>query len=128
MSASVYAQKSIRDAFISGLSSPVFRQRLLEKHTLTLEEAVQHACSLELAQRNAESYVTQTSIPHPTAFLPLRMMLHNIGATASPTRMGGLAARRLTRQRLTWLLHRTGGDATSVGEVIILALSVLREI
>ncbi|KAK4312025.1 hypothetical protein Pmani_016518 [Petrolisthes manimaculis] len=67
VTATVYAQESIRDAFISGLSSSVIRQRLLEKHTLTLDEAMQLAQSLELAQRNAETYVTQVVPPAPTA-------------------------------------------------------------
>ncbi|KAK4322446.1 hypothetical protein Pmani_006786 [Petrolisthes manimaculis] len=57
-SATVYAQESIRDAFISGLSSSVIRQRLLEKHTLTLDEAM---------QLHSETYVTQVVPPAPTA-------------------------------------------------------------
>lgn len=56
-----YTQEAIRDAFISGLSSPSIRQRLLEKDTLTLNEAIQLARSLDSAQRNAEMYVTPVS-------------------------------------------------------------------
>ena len=47
---------AVRDAFIAGLSSSVIRQRLLENKTLTLEEAVNQARSLDLAQRNADMY------------------------------------------------------------------------
>lgn len=52
----VYTQEAIRDAFISGLASPAIRQRLLEKETLTLNETVHLARSLDSAQRNAEGY------------------------------------------------------------------------
>ncbi|KAK4328285.1 hypothetical protein Pmani_001310 [Petrolisthes manimaculis] len=51
-------QEAIRDAFVSDIGSPAIRQRLLEKTTLTLQEAVQLAISLESAQRNAEMYLT----------------------------------------------------------------------
>lgn len=61
VSADVYTQEAIRDAFISGLYSPMIRQRLLEKETLSLTEAVQLARSLDLAQRNAELYLTPTT-------------------------------------------------------------------
>ncbi|XP_045127721.1 uncharacterized protein LOC123514139 [Portunus trituberculatus] len=57
-----YTQESIRDAFITGLQSPMIRQRLLEKDSLTLDESVQLARSLDSAQRNAETYVTPTSL------------------------------------------------------------------
>ena len=56
VTASVYAQESVWDAFITGISSSAIRQRLLEKESLSLDEAIQHARSLELAQRNAECY------------------------------------------------------------------------
>ena len=56
-----YAEEAVRDSFNSGLSSSVIRQRLLEKLSLTLEEAVQQARSLELAQHNADMYVSLSS-------------------------------------------------------------------
>lgn len=57
VSADTYTQEAIRDSFISGISPPMIRQRLLEKESLTLPEAVQQAQSLDSAQRNAEVYV-----------------------------------------------------------------------
>ncbi|XP_063876904.1 uncharacterized protein LOC135109455 [Scylla paramamosain] len=65
VSASVYAQEAIRDTFISGLSSSTICQRLPEKHTLTLNEAVLYARSLELAQRSTNCYVLPG--PSPTS-------------------------------------------------------------
>ena len=56
VTADVYSQESIRDSFISGLSSSVIRQRLLEKETMTLNDAALLARSLDAAQRNAEGY------------------------------------------------------------------------
>ena len=47
---------SIRDAFISGLTSSNIRQRLLEKDTLTLENAFDSARSLEMAERHNQSF------------------------------------------------------------------------
>ena len=46
----------IRDSFISGLSSTYIRQRLLENGSLTLQETVQSARSLESAQSQATTY------------------------------------------------------------------------
>ena len=57
VSANTYIQEAIRDAFISGISSPMIRQRLLEKESLTLPKAVLLVRSLDSAQRNAEVYV-----------------------------------------------------------------------
>ena len=54
VTAKVYTHEAVRDAFITGLSSPLIRQRLLEKQTLTLDEAVSQARSLETAQLNAD--------------------------------------------------------------------------
>lgn len=56
VTADTYTQEAMREAFIAGLASPAIRQRLLEKETLTLSEAVQLARSLDSAQRNAEGY------------------------------------------------------------------------
>ncbi|XP_050737164.1 uncharacterized protein LOC127008809 [Eriocheir sinensis] len=56
VTADTYTQEAIRDAFITGLASPTIRQRLLERETLSLNEAVQLARSLDTAQRNAEGY------------------------------------------------------------------------
>ena len=56
VSAEVYKDEQIRDAFIDGLISPNIRQRLLENTTLTLTEAVTQARSLELAQKTSEQY------------------------------------------------------------------------
>ena len=54
----------VRDSFIRGLKYPNIRARLLENDTLTLDEAVQQARSLEQAQRNAEAYSAPS---HPPA-------------------------------------------------------------
>lgn len=56
MTADVYAQEAVRDAFITELSSSPIRQRLLEKQTLILDEVVTQARSLEMAQLNTEMY------------------------------------------------------------------------
>lgn len=68
MSACPCAQELICDTFISGLTSSTRRQRLLEKNTFTLGEAVQHARILKLTQRNTVSY--QSPAPSPTSAIP----------------------------------------------------------
>jgi hypothetical protein len=58
VSAEENLQSHVRDAFISGLESPVIRQRLLENQTLTLNQAR----ALDVAQRNSETYNMSTII------------------------------------------------------------------
>ena len=43
-------------SFITGLHSPVIRQRLLEERTLTLSEAYDKASALEMAQTRSQVY------------------------------------------------------------------------
>ena len=62
VTAEQYRDQYIRDSFISGLASPVIRQRLLENKTLDLDTAVAQARSLTLAQQSAESYVSQSPL------------------------------------------------------------------
>ena len=53
----------MRDAFISGLFSPLIRQRLLENHKLDLQTAISQARAMASAQLNADIYnVTSTPI------------------------------------------------------------------
>ena len=61
VTAEEHRSESILSAFISGLSSNFIRQRLLEVDKLTLEAAFNQARTLDLAQRNAESYNTNTT-------------------------------------------------------------------
>lgn len=55
-------QDYIRDAFISGIKSASIRVRLLEKPDLNLDDAYQLARSLELAQKQSQTYGTSDSI------------------------------------------------------------------
>ncbi|XP_012563224.2 uncharacterized protein LOC100214858 [Hydra vulgaris] len=61
VSAEQYREEQIRDAFISGINSNYIRQRLLENSTLNLQSAFNQACSLDIAQRNSDSYMQKTS-------------------------------------------------------------------
>ena len=56
VTAEIYRQELIRDAFINGIQAQHIRQRLLENTTLTLDAAFTQARSLELAQKSSESY------------------------------------------------------------------------
>ena len=60
VTADVYRQEYIRDAFINGLNSNIIRQRLLENNNLTLTEAFQQARTLELAQKQSDSYTSSS--------------------------------------------------------------------
>ncbi|XP_054259721.1 uncharacterized protein LOC128984427 [Macrosteles quadrilineatus] len=53
----------IRDTFIAGLLVPHIRQRLLESSTLSLDEAVSQARSLELAKYHSEQYNLDKCLP-----------------------------------------------------------------
>ena len=61
VTAAQYREESIRDAFISGLQSPLIRQRLLENNTLDLKTMFDQARALESAIRSSESY----TVPSP---------------------------------------------------------------
>ena len=70
VNAATYADESIRDSFISGIQSPLIRQRLLENSTLTLTQAFDQARALDLAQQNSERYVQTQAIQNPqTAYV-----------------------------------------------------------
>ena len=56
VTAEQHRQSCIRDAFINGLYSKEIQQRLSENMTLTLDQAFQHAISLEMAYKNSETY------------------------------------------------------------------------
>ena len=56
VTAAVYTQEAIRDAFIAGLKSSYIRQRLLENNTLDLDTAFTTARALDVAQRSSDTY------------------------------------------------------------------------
>lgn len=56
VTASQHCEEYVRDSFISGLQSPMIRQRLLENKTLDLTTMYDQARALDSAQRNCESY------------------------------------------------------------------------
>ena len=64
VTATQHCEEYIRDAFISGLLSPLIRQRLLENKTLDLATMFDQARALDSAQRNSESY---SSAPSPSS-------------------------------------------------------------
>ena len=56
VTAEVYREELVRDAFINGLASPSICQSLLENQSLTLAQAYDQARALDFAQQNSESY------------------------------------------------------------------------
>ena len=56
VTARVYREELVRDAFINGIISSSIRRRLLENRELTLRDAVTQANTLELAQQNSLAY------------------------------------------------------------------------
>ena len=62
VSANVYAEEAVRDAFISGMASQQIRTRLLENNTLTLDDAFSQARALESAHKHSLTYKT---VEHP---------------------------------------------------------------
>lgn len=92
VSADTYTQEAIRDSFISGIYSPIIRQRLLEKESLTLPEAVQLAQSLDSAQRNAEVYVAPVPANQTSAAATTTVASSGIDSGASGMDIGTLQA------------------------------------
>ena len=67
VTASVYRDEAVRDAFITGLQSNSIRQRLLENSTLDLNTMFTQARTLHAAQRSSEMYSTPNPPSFPTA-------------------------------------------------------------
>ena len=67
VTADTYSNEAISDSLIAGLASPIICQRMLEKESLSLNEAVNLARSLDAAQRNAEEYMLLVTPPNLTA-------------------------------------------------------------
>lgn len=63
ISAEEYRNESIRDSFISGLTSSYIRQRLLEKASHSLDDVYETARSLDLAILHSQEYITSQSAP-----------------------------------------------------------------
>nr|XP_037872947.1 uncharacterized protein LOC119629806 [Bombyx mori] len=72
---------SVRDAFISGISSHKIRQRLLENLTLTLDQAYNQTLSLETAEINSQNFNTVSlnavAPKEPTLVSSKSQTLHN---------------------------------------------------
>ena len=64
VSAEQYREELLRDSFINRLYSSVIRQCLLENKTLSLQTAYDQANSLDLAQKNVESYSMFGGVAH----------------------------------------------------------------
>ena len=67
VTATVYRDEAVCDAFITGLQSNPIRQRLLENSTLDLKTMFTQARSLETVQKNSEFYGSSSPPPIPTA-------------------------------------------------------------
>ena len=67
VTASVYRDEAVRDAFITGLQSNSIRQRLLENTTLDLKTMFTQARTLDAAQKSSETYGLPNSSSFPTA-------------------------------------------------------------
>ena len=94
----LYREESIRDAFITGLTSGLIRQKLLENKTLDLKTMFDQARSLESAARSSESYSVQPP-PFNAAVPPVSK------APDPPTNPATLAAASviLGQKCLLWL-------------------------
>lgn len=62
VTAEVYKQEYIRDAFITGISSPKIRQRLLENIVLSLDEALNQALTYESAEKNSLAFTNNAEM------------------------------------------------------------------
>ena len=93
VTAVVHCDEYIRDSFINGLSSSVIRQRLLESRDLDLHRAFEQARTLELSQRQSETY----NIVSPTVSSCTTDMTPPTGAS-SPSRTGDSAEERITNE------------------------------
>ncbi|XP_064072074.1 uncharacterized protein LOC135193461 [Vanessa tameamea] len=68
VTAEEHEQQTIRGAFIAGISSQKIRERLLENITITMDEALNKAISLETAEKNSEIIAGNTNSSQLNAF------------------------------------------------------------
>lgn len=66
VNAEQHSDEALRDAFIGGLHSNIIRQRLLEHKSLDFKTAYDHAKSLELAQKQSQSFLPNNQLPCAT--------------------------------------------------------------
>ena len=85
VTAAVYRDEAVRDAFIAGLLSNPIRQRLLENSTLDLDTMFTQARSLDVAQKSSETYVS----PNPSAF-PTAATTSSAATSLSPPSQVGI--------------------------------------
>ena len=92
----MHHDEAVRDSFIAGLRSPYIRQRLLENDNLTLDVAFTTARSLEVAQKNSETYAPLT--PSCAAVEP-KQVEHRTRPPESEPPEPLMAATRFNRDR-----------------------------
>ena len=85
VTADIYCDESIRDAFITGFNSSIIRQRLLESKKLTLTSAFDQSRSLEFAQKHSEQY--QSNIPQTNAMHNSRKYTNNQQSSPPTTKL-----------------------------------------
>ena len=108
-----YREESVRDAFISGLTSGLIRQTLLKNNTLDLKTMFDLARSLKSAARSSETYMA--TLPSFNAAYYQQTKLYQ-----AVTRLSTLL---LFLQRLVF---KEGRSASSVATKDILAPSALQ--
>ena len=79
-----YCEERVRDAFISGLTSGLIHQRLLENNTLDLKTMFDLARSLESAVRSSEMYMA-TPPSFNAAVLPADKAPPDCDPTVNPS-------------------------------------------
>ena len=67
VSADIYREEQIREAFIAGIASNQIRQRLLENSSLDLKTAFDQARTLDIAQKNSDAYISNFPAPNIAA-------------------------------------------------------------
>ncbi len=87
VTAEVYRQEYTRDSFINGLNSSVIRTRILENNNLTFAQAFQQARTLELAQKQSDSYSNNINNISSLSEDP-----SNVNSSTSTEESGDLAA------------------------------------
>ena len=87
VTAEEYRKELVRDAFINGLSSHTIRQRLLENHRLTLDQAFDIASSMNMAVEHSAGYLSGESLSTPpVAMTEARSMLDDERTSCSVTK------------------------------------------
>ena len=99
VTAQVYPEEMIRDAFINRIMSSSIQQRLLENRELTLRDAITQANTVELAQQNSQTYDASDNLTRGVATVTEKVQLVSQSQLEEEPRLTSVRPRKIKGKR-----------------------------